>query len=87
MFAYRLMRLRKDGTLGPLFVGRTQVVRTGDYLRARRDLPHNGLAYRPGFHCCARPSAPHIKRVLKNGKRRVWCLVSVYDYDWRARNA
>ena len=78
MKAYKLLRLRKDGTLGPLFVGRRSVFRVGDRLAAEFNLPHPGLAHRPGFHCCAEPRAPHIKRVLKNGERRVWCEVRIY---------
>lgn len=75
MKAYKLLRLRADGTLGPLFVGRGQVMRPRGTYAARADLPHPGLAHRPGFHCTAKPRAPHIKLRLKNGERRVWCEV------------
>ena len=81
MTAYKLFRLRKDGTLGPLFVGRGLVVRVGDVHTARDDLPHPGLAHRPGFHCCSKKRAPHIKMRLGNGERRVWCKVDIGD--WR----
>ena len=73
--AFKLLRLRADGTLGPLFVGRGLVLRVGETCSARADLPHPGLAHRPGFHCTAEPRAPHIKLRLKNGERRVWCEV------------
>lgn len=77
MKAWKLLRLRKDGTLGPLFVGRSQVIPVGARCQARHDLPHPGLAHRPGFHCTLARSAPHIKLRLKNGERRVWCRVTV----------
>lgn len=80
MTAYKLLRLRRDGTLGPLFVGRGLVLRPGVRYRARADLPHPGLAHRPGFHCCAEPRAPHIKLRLTSGERRVWCRVSISGY-------
>ena len=78
MIAYKLLRRKKDGSLGPLFVGRASRLSFGVTYEARSDLPHPGLAHRPGFHCCAEPKAPHIKRVLKNGERRVWCEVRIY---------
>ena len=77
MTAYKLLRKRRDGTLGSLFVGRAAVLRTGETYRARKDLPHPGLATRPGFHCTANPDAPHIKLRLKNGETRVWCEVRI----------
>lgn len=85
MRAYKLLRWRADGTLGPLFVGRDQVIRCGRTLTARDDLPHPGLAHRPGFHCTAKPYAPHIKMKLKNGESRVWCQVIIDDYSTHTR--
>lgn len=77
MTGWKLFRVRKDGTLGPLFVGRSQVIELGVWYLARTDLPTQGLAYRPGFHCCPHPIAPHLKLKLSNGERRVWCKVEV----------
>ena len=79
--AYKLLRLRIDGSLGPLFVGRTQVFTVGNWMNSREDLPHPGLAHRPGFHCCSTQKAPHIKLKLKNGEQRVWCSVSIEKYE------
>lgn len=73
--AYKLLRVRGDGSLGPLFVDRGLVLRPGQEYRAKTRCPHPGLAYRPGFHCTHAPRAPHIKLVLKTGERRVWCRV------------
>ena len=83
--AYKLLRLRKDGTLGPLFVGRGLVIEPGREYVASSTLPHPGLAHRPGFHCCAEPKAPHIKRLLKTGERRVWCEVEIKHYQEHRR--
>jgi len=87
MLAYKLLRKRKDGTLGPLFVGRELVIKPGEWYRARSDLPTGGLAYRPGFHCCRTPNAPHIKLRLSNGEIRVWCVVEVEDFEEYVRPA
>lgn len=73
--AYKLLRQRRDGSLGPLFVGRAMRLEVGGSYEAQTDLPHPGLAHRPGFHCTAAPRAPHIKLRLKTGEVRVWCEV------------
>jgi hypothetical protein len=64
---YKLFRLRKDGTLGPLFIGRRQKIRPGEWLKAE-DIPTKGYAHRPGWHSGLTPSAPHLTE-----KGRVWC--------------
>jgi len=75
--AFKLLRKRSDGSLGPLFVGRRKRLSPGVTYTAERGLPHPGLAHRPGFHCTALPSAPHIRLRLKNGECRVWCMVLI----------
>lgn len=77
MTAYKLFRLRKDGTLGSLFVNRRAVLPPGAWLDASDAHPHPGLAHRPGWHCCGEMRAPHIKLLLKNGERRVWAQVTM----------
>lgn len=72
MIAYKLFRLRKDGTLGPLFINARQRVQLGQWLQAE-DHPTKGFAHRPGWHCMAEPVAPH----LKMGPTRVWCRVEL----------
>lgn len=85
MQAFKLLRLRKDGTLGSLFVGRKYAIPVNCWLTAIKDLPHPGLAHRPGFHCCSTKSAPHIKMTLKNGEKRVWCSVTIKNYTVHER--
>jgi hypothetical protein len=68
---YKLFRVRRDGTLGPLFIGRDIVVPVGQWLQAE-PIPTKGFKYRPGWHACSTKSAPHLSK-----KGRVWCKVSL----------
>jgi len=74
MIAYKLFRQRKDGTLGPLFINRKQIVKTGVEYQAELH-PTNGFKVRHGWHCCAEKSAPHLSK-----KGRVWAKVEIHDY-------
>lgn len=71
MIAYKLFRQRKDGTLGPLFINRRLKVPLLTRLPAEAHRT-SGYAYRPGWHSCAQPVAPHLST-----KGRVWCRVSI----------
>jgi len=79
MIAYKLFRKRKDGTYGPLFINRKQKLIT-DYWYDAEEHPTKGFAYRPGWHCCAEPLAPHLSK-----KDRVWCVVKIDDYTRHQR--
>ena len=72
--AFKLLRLRRDGSLGPLFINRTQVIPLGKWLVAE-DHPTPGYAHRPGWHVMLQPVAPHL-----SSKGRVWCEVQVKDF-------
>ena len=80
--AYKLMRQRKDGTLGPLFINRKQRVALGTTYRAH-SYPTKGFALRPGWHCMAAPKAPH----LKMKPDRVWVEVIMSEYEVHSRPA
>jgi hypothetical protein len=86
MTAYKLLRKRRDGSLGPLFINRKQVIPYGEWLPAENH-PTKGFAVRPGWHCAPTPEAPHLKTELRNGERRVWCEVSVEQFTEYARPA
>lgn len=73
--AYKLLRRRKNGTLGPLFINRRQVIPIGVWLPAE-DHPTKGYARRPGWHVAPRPDAPHL-----GTKGRVWMQVEVSDFE------
>jgi hypothetical protein len=79
MRGYKLMRVRKDGTLGPLFINKTQVVPINEWLRAECH-PTKGYAIRTGWHCLAQPLAPHLSK-----KGRVWCEVNLRNITPFAR--
>lgn len=78
MIAYKLLRQRKDGSLGPLFINRSQRLPFGDWLLAESH-PTKGYALRPGWHCSRTPNAPHLST-----KGRVWsqCLIEdFYEFE------
>jgi len=75
MIGYKLMRQRKDGTLGPLFINRRLRVPIGEWLDAE-DHPTKGYAHRPGWHILAAPNAPHLSK-----KGRVWVKVEFNDWN------
>lgn len=54
--AYKLFRVRKDGTIGPLFINRPLVVVPGQWMEAESH-PTKGFALRPGGHCTLVPVA------------------------------
>jgi hypothetical protein len=75
MKAYKLVKQRKDGTLGPLFINTRQRIKIGTWLPAEAHRK-KGFAFRPGWHCTAKPSAPHIH----NKPDRVWWEVEIDDF-------
>ena len=75
--AYKLMRIRRDGTLGPLFINAAQRVGVGEWLPAKA-VRTKGFAFRPGWHALLTPVAPHLKE--RDG--RVWAKVMVRDYEY-----
>lgn len=77
--AYKLLRRRKDGTLGPLFINKRQVIPVGEWLTAESH-PTKGYAFRPGWHCTVKQDAPHLSKA-----GRVWCAVEVSDYTTFSR--
>ena len=74
MIAYKLVRQRKDGTLGSLFINRKDVLQKDVWLTAK-PYPTKGFAVRPGWHCTKFPEAPHLSM---NG--RVWVKVDIEEF-------
>ena len=68
---YKLLRVRRDGSLGPLFIDRDTVIPVGFWLMARA-VRTPGFKFRPGWHACSKKSAPHLSK-----RGRVWCSVSL----------
>jgi hypothetical protein len=81
MIGYKLMRLRRDGTLGPLFINRRLVLEVGKTYIAESH-PTKGFALRPGFHICAEMNAPHLSK-----RGRAWAKVEFADYTEHKRPA
>lgn len=76
--AYKLFRQRRDGTLGPLFINRSQIIPLGVWLEAQLHVT-KGFAPRKGWHCGPLPVAPHL-----SAKGRIWCEVRIegfYDFQ------
>jgi hypothetical protein len=79
MIGYKLFRLRRDGTLGPLFINARQRLYIGvEY--AAESHPTNGYVYRPGWHICSEPVAPHLSK-----RGRVWAKVEFWDWTAHQR--
>jgi hypothetical protein len=79
---YKLFRKRKDGTYGPLFINRRQRLVLGELYPAEEH-PTKGFAFRPHWHVCSRPVAPH----LRTGGNRVWCEVEFTHHETVVRPA
>ena len=79
MKAYKLLRARADGSLGPLFINARQRIPFGVWLPAELH-PTKGFAPRKGWHCSILPVAPHL-----GTKGRQWCEVEVEDVTFFKR--
>jgi hypothetical protein len=74
MIAYKLFKVRKNGTIGPLFINARQVIPVGEWMQAHC-YPTKGFAIRPGWHCSHAPVAPHLSE-----KGRQWFEVEIKDF-------
>lgn len=81
MTVYKKVRLMKDGTLKPLFIGKDKPFTLGQWMHCEF-IPTKGFAERSiktednskigGWHCCYKPIAPHLADTLSSGEQRVW---------------
>ncbi len=71
--AFKLLRLRKDGSLGSLFINREASYPLNKWLISK-PIKRQGFAFRPGWHACDTPNAPHLSM-----KGRVWAKVLLND--------
>ena len=72
--AFKIFRVRSNGTLGSLFINRRQVIPIGVWLKAESHRT-NGYQFRPGWHCAPCQFAPHLTL-----KGRIWMRVEVDDF-------
>lgn len=80
MIAYKLVRLKKDGNIGSLFINRQFNIIMDEWL-VSENIPTKGFANRQGWHCTLTKNAPHLKMNLSNGEVRVWAKVEVEEYE------
>lgn len=71
MKAWKLFTLRRDGTLGPLFIDRRLRIPLDEWLDAEEH-PTKGYALRPGWHAAPEPRADHLTE-----KGRIWVPVEL----------
>ena len=71
MFAYKLLSLRRDNTLGSLFIDTHRVLSPGVWYVAG-EYPTKGFAVRYGWHVMLLPEAPHLSK-----RGRVWANVEI----------
>jgi hypothetical protein len=72
--AYKLVRIRKDGSLGSLFINRSRRLVVGEWMEAEPH-PTKGYTLRPGWHTTYTPYAPHLSL-----NDRVWVDVQIADF-------
>ncbi len=80
MIGYKLFRIRKDGSLGPLFINRRLRIPLQKWMKAE-DHPTRGYARRPGWHATLHPVAPH----LKQKDDRIWAKVELQGVEFFER--
>lgn len=73
--AYKLVKLRKNGTLGSLFINARAILPLGEWMEAQTTHRRQGFSYRPGWHVTPRPVAPHLST-----EGRTWVSVLVRDF-------
>ena len=71
MKAYKLVRKLKNGNLTSLFINKREPIEFNKWIKSEC-FPTKGFAVRPGWHCTAKPEAPHLSK-----KRRVWVEVEI----------
>jgi hypothetical protein len=72
--AWKLLKVRSDGSLGPLFINTKQRIEPDTWYKAE-DHPTPGYKHRPGWHVAPEPNAPHLSL-----KGRVWCQVEIDEF-------
>ena len=84
MKAYKLLRIKKDGKLYPLFINKTVSTPIDQWLQAEFH-PTKGFQPRMGWHVTMLPNAPHLKMELASGEKRIWCECEIEDYKFYKR--
>ena len=72
--AFKLVSIRKDGSIGPLFMNKRLRLPFDEWMVAE-DHRKKGFAHRVGWHVTAKRHAPHLSK-----KNRVWIKVEIADF-------
>lgn len=72
--AYKLFSIKKDGSIGSLFINRQNRLPLNEWLKAESHRTE-GFKYRPYWHATENPVAPHLSM-----KNRAWYVVEIDDY-------
>jgi len=84
MIAFKLFKIRKDGSVGSLFINSSEKYQLNKWMDAK-EFKKKGFANRKGWHCLLEPNAPHLKTELSNGEQRKFFKVEIKDYDFFER--
>ena len=80
--AYKLFRIRSDGSIGSLFINAKARYDLNVWIDAERKHKKQGFQYRPGWHSMEEPKAPHLSI-----KGRRWFKVEISDFSIENRPA
>ena len=75
MIAFKLFKLRKDGSIGSLFINSSARLPKNEWILAQ-SFPTKGFKVRPFWHCTAKPEAPHLSM-----KGRAWFRVRISNFE------
>lgn len=79
IIAYKLFRKLMSGEITSLFINKQRRLPYDEWMNSA-NYPTKGFTERAGWHCTAKPVAPHLKMVLLSGEVRVWKKVLIEDY-------
>lgn len=75
MRAYKLFRVMADGSIASLFIDPRARHPLGEWMPAAAHR-RKGFAFHPGWHCTAKPEAPHLSM-----EGRAWFEVEVENFE------
>lgn len=80
MRCYKLFKIRKDGSIGSLFINASERYSMNVWMDAK-SYKKDGFAFRPGWHCLKKANAPHLKMKLSSGEIRKFFEVEIEDFE------
>ena len=74
MLAFKLFRLKANGSITSLFCNKSRELPIGEWMGAEIH-PTKDLKVRPFWHCTTQPFAPHLTE-----RGRVWMIIEMDGY-------